>query len=236
MATTLFSPRLFLSYSRADRDFAGKLATDLCRRGFRVFLDTSDIDPGDNFVSKLTKEIKRSTAVIAVVSENYSLSRWGQAELYSALAGNKGVIPVLISPTAMSGLDEPLQRLLWDTQYVAITGEPPAPDEAHRFGELLAIARRQYRKELFNRLGPVFLGSAVVLLAAWCGKDYAFSMSSAVFRNVDFFGGEIQAINAIDVSFVNTKFRSTAIDTTNFSKGPLHNGRAEGRGQSGDYA
>ena len=60
MATTLFSPRLFLSYSRADRDFAGKLATDLCRRGFRVFLDTSDIDPGDNFVSKLTKEIKRS--------------------------------------------------------------------------------------------------------------------------------------------------------------------------------
>jgi dihydroorotase-like cyclic amidohydrolase len=91
MLTSLFSPRIFLSYSRTDRDFAGKLATELRRRGFRVFLDTSDIDPGDNFVSKLMKEIKRSTAIIALVSENYSLSRWGQAELYSGIAGNKVV-------------------------------------------------------------------------------------------------------------------------------------------------
>jgi uncharacterized protein YjbI with pentapeptide repeats len=343
MATTLFSPRIFLSYSRTDRDFAGKLATELRRRGFRVFLDTSDIDPGDNFVSKLTKEIKRSTAIVAVVSENYSLSRWGQAELYSAIAGNKAVIPAVISPTTMSALDEPLRCLLRDTHYVTITGEPPAPDEAQRLGELLATARRRYRKEVFKRLAPVFLGSTVVLLAIWwavlhlnslkqarsrenvigevvkanavlqhpriaalasevagdqeaigrlmflsedpaasdtarfnalalgselrrgqkswrwyvrglqvdhakledvafvntsflggawndvqfldstfagvfLGKDQAFSMSSAVFRNVDFFGGEIQAINAIEVEFVNTKFRSTVIDTTNFSK------------------
>jgi hypothetical protein len=50
------------------------------------------------------------------------------------------------------------------------------------------------------------------------GKDQGFSMSHAVFRNVDFFGGEIQGINAIDVVFVNTKFRGMQIDTTNFSK------------------
>ena len=42
MAITFLSPRIFLSYSRADRDFAGKLATELRRRGFRVLLDTSD--------------------------------------------------------------------------------------------------------------------------------------------------------------------------------------------------
>ena len=343
MAKALLSARLFLSYSRHDRDIAGKLAIDLRKRGFRVFLDTSDIDPGDNFVSKLAKEIKRSTAIVAVVSENYSLSRWGQAELYSAIAGTKVVIPVLISPATMSALDEPLQRLLRDTQYVTITGEPPAPDEVRRLGELLTIARRRYRNELFRRLSPVFLGSAVALLAIWWavlhlnslkqartrdnvigevvnakavlqhpriaalasvvggdqeaigrlmflsqdpavsdtarfnalalgselrkgqkswrwyvrglevdhsrlenvafvdtsflgggwndvqfvdstfagvfwGKDQGFSMSSAVFRNVDFFGGEIQAIKAIDVWFVNTKFRGTEIDTTNFSK------------------
>jgi uncharacterized protein YjbI with pentapeptide repeats len=243
----------------------------------------------------------------------------------------------------MSALDEPLQRVLLDAQYVTITGEPPTPDEAQRLGELLAIARRRYQREMFKQLAPLFLGSAVVLLAIWWAvlhlnslkqarsrdsvisevvnanaalqharivtlasevasdqeaigrlmflsqdlaasdtarfnslalgselrkgqkswrwyvrglevdhakledlalvntsflgggwnevqfldstfagvlfaKDHAFSMSSAIFRNVNFFGGEIQAINAVDVAFVNTKFRGTAIDTTNFSK------------------
>jgi TIR domain len=343
MATTLLSPRLFISYSRANRGFADKLAIELRQRGFRVFLDTSDIDPGDNFVSRLAKEINRSTGIVAVISEKYSLSRWGQAELYSAIAGEKVVIPTLISPATMSGLDEPLQRLLRDTQYVTITGDPPGPDEVQRLGELLAIARRRHRKELFRRLGPVFLGGAVVLLAVWwavahlnslkraetrnsvisevvnanavlqhpriaslasavtgdqeaigrlmflsqdpaasdtarfnalalgselrkgqkswrwyvrgleidhakledvafvntsflgggwndvqlanstfagvfLGKDRGFSMSNVVFHNVDFFGGEMQAINAIDVRFVNAKFRGMDIDTTNFSK------------------
>jgi len=343
MATTLLSPRLFISYSRADRNFADKLAIELRQRGFRVFLDTSDIDPGDNFVSTLAEEIRRSTGIVAVISEKYSLSRWGQAELYSAIARNKVVIPTLISPATMSALDDPLRRLLRDTQYVTITGDPSAPDETQRLGELLAIARRRYRKELFKRLAPVFLGGVVVLLAFWwavlhlnalkqaktrdsvisevvnanavlqhpritvlasavagdqeaigrliflsqdpaasdtarfnalvlgsalrkgqkswrwyvrglevdhakledvafvntsflgggwndvqiadstlagvfLGKDRGFSMSGAVFHNVDFFGGEIQAINAVDVRFVNTKFRGVDIDTTNFSK------------------
>jgi uncharacterized protein YjbI with pentapeptide repeats len=343
MATTLLSPQLFVSYARRDHDLADKLATELRRRGFRVFLDTSDIDPGDNFVSKLVKEIKHSTAIVAVVSEHYCLTRWGQAELYSALASNRVVIPVLIAPATMSVLDEPLQRLLRDTQYVTIVGEPSNPDAIKHMGEMLTVARRRYRKELFNRSAPLFLGCVVVLLAiGWAvlhlnslkqartrnsvinevvnahtvlqhprvavlasevagdqdaigrlmflsqdpavsdtgrfnalalgselrkgqkswrwyvqalqvdhaklddasfvntsflgggwsdvqftdtafagvllGKDQEFSMSGVIFRNVDFFGGAIGAIKAIDVAFINTKFRGTEIDTTNFSK------------------
>jgi hypothetical protein len=343
MAMTLFSPRLFVSYSRRDHDFANKLVTELRRRGFRVFLDTSDIDPGDNFVSKLEKEIKRSTAIVALVSENYCLTRWGQAELYSALASNKVLIPVLIAPATMSALDEPLQRLLRDTQYVTIMGEPSNPDAIKHLGELLTIARRRYWKELFNRSAPPFLGFVFVVLAiAWAvlhlnslrqartrnsvisevvnartvlqhpriavlasevagdqdaigrlmfmsqdpavsdtsrfnalalaselrkgqkswrwyvqalqvdharlddasfvntsflgggwkdvqftdtafagvllGKDQEFSMSGVLFRNVNFFGGSLGPIKAIDVAYINTKFRGTEIDTTNFSK------------------
>jgi len=104
MAITLLSPRLFISYSRANRDSANKLAIELRQRGFRVFLDTSDMDPGDNFVSRLVTEINRSTGVVAIVSEKYWLSRWGQAELYSAIAGKKMIIPTLLSPATMSGL------------------------------------------------------------------------------------------------------------------------------------
>jgi hypothetical protein len=340
---TVLSPRLFVSYSRRDHDFADKLASELRRRGFRVFLDTSDIDPGDNFVSKLEKEIKRSTAIVALLSENFCLTRWGQAELYSALASSKVLIPVLIDPATMSDLDEPLQRLLRDTQYVTIIGGLSAPDAINRIGDLLTIARHRYWKELFNRSMPLFLGFVVLLLAigwgvvhlnslrqartrnsvinevvnartvlqhpriavlasevagddeaigrliflsqdptvsdtgrfsalelaselrkgqkSWrwyvqalqvdharledasfintsflgggwndvqfadtafagvlLGKDQEFSMSGVIFRNVNFFGGAIGPIKATDVAFINTKFRGTEIDTTNFSK------------------
>jgi hypothetical protein len=319
------------------------LTAELRRRGFRVFLDTSDIDPGDNFVSKLEKEIKRSTAIVAVVSESYSLTRWGQAELYSALASNKVVIPILIAPATIFALDEPLQRLLRDTQYVTIRGEPSNPDAIEHMGELLTVARRRYWKELSNRSALPFLALVVILLAiAWAvlhlnslkqartrnnvisevvnartvlqhpriamlasevagdqdaigrlmflsqdpavsdtsrfnalalgselrkgqkswrwyvqalqvdharlddasfvntsflgggwndvqftdtafagvllGKDQEFSMSGVIFRNVNFFGGAIGPIKAIDVAFINTKFRGSEIDTTNFSK------------------
>jgi hypothetical protein len=343
MAMTLLSPRLFLSYSRSDQKVAEELATELRRQGFRVFVDTSGIDPGDNFVSRLASEIGRSTAIVALISNNYSLSRWGQAELYSAIAGNKVIVPVLISGSTMSALDEPLQRLLRDTQYVTIASERPLAGQAERMGELLRVARRRNRIELFARLAPTLLGTALVVLAIWwalvhlnslkqaqvrgdvidaavnakavlqhprvatlaseiagdpeaigrliyltqdpaasdmarfnaielgselrkgqkswrwyvrglnvnhaqledvafvntsflsgvwndvkiadstfagvlLGKDQDFSISNSVFRNVDFFGGEIQAIKAIDVSFINTKLRGTEIDTTNFSK------------------
>lgn len=50
------------------------------------------------------------------------------------------------------------------------------------------------------------------------GKGRGFSISRMSFRNVDLFGGAIGAIKAIDVAFINTKFRGTAIDATNFSK------------------
>lgn len=106
MAMILLSPRLFLSYSRSDRNVAEELATELRRQGFRVFVDTSGIDPGDNFVSGLASEIRCSPAIVAIISENYSLSRWGQAEFYSAIAGNKVIVSVLISGLTLSVLDE----------------------------------------------------------------------------------------------------------------------------------
>jgi len=319
------------------------LVSELERRGFRVFLDTSDIDPGDNFVSKLALELRRSTAIVAVVSEHYSSSRWGQAELYHAIATRRTVIPILISNGALSALDEPLQRLLRDTQLVDATGGLTDRRAGARFAEMLSKARRRYLQDVSKRLVPLLLAAATLVLIAWWAvahsnelemgrrregvlremteakavfqreriaslaalvagdretigeimylaqdpsrsdvarfnalalgselrkgqkawrwyvkdldvervslgdvsfvntsflggswqdvkisdstfsgtywsKDKGFSMSRAELRNVDFFGGEIDGIVAVDVAFINTKFRGVTIDTTNFSK------------------
>lgn len=340
------SPRLFVSYSRRDRTFVEPLVSALQSRGFRVFLDTSDIDPGDNFVTKLTLELKSATAIVAVLSESYARSRWGQAELHHALAMKKTVIPVVISgSSAISELDEPLQRLLRDTQFVDASGGALNLSAGTWFAEMLLKARRKHRWALVKRLTPLVLVAAVSLLSVWWvvahsnelerirkregvlreiteakavlqreriaalstlvagdrqaigevmylsqdpsqsdiarfnalalgselrkgqktwrwyvkdldmervsldnvalantsflggtwqdlevrdstfsgtywtkSKEKGSSLSKASFRNVGFFGGEIDGVVAVDVAFINTKFRGVVIDTTNFSK------------------
>ena len=339
------SPRLFVSYSRQDRAFVEPLVSALQSRGFRVFLDTSDIDPGDNFVTKLTLELKSATAIVAVISESYASSRWGQAELHHAIAMKKTVIPVLTSSGAISELDEPLQRLLRDTQFVDASGGAMDLSAGTRFAEMLLKARRKHRWNLVKRLAPLVLVAVVFLLSVWWAvshsnelersrrregvlreitearavlqreriaalstlvagdrqaigevlylsqdpsqsdiarfnalalgselrkgqktwrwyvkdldvervsldnvalantsflggtwqdlevRDSTFSgmywskskeknssLSKARFRNVSFFGGEIDGIVAVDVAFINTKFRGVTIDTTHFSK------------------
>lgn len=162
------NPRIFVSYVRRDGSFVGALVGELKGRGFRVFQDTSDIDPGDNFVTKLAKEIDRATAVVAVVSKNYPLSRWAQAELYRGIASGKLIIPLLISNASINDLDEPLVRLLRDTQYLTINTNLTAADAVRSLGELLDRARLQHQRNLLRQLAFVLLlAMAVVLGIAW---------------------------------------------------------------------
>jgi hypothetical protein len=339
----LLSPILFISYSRHDYAFVENMVGVLRRHGIRVFLDSSDIDPGDNFVARLSKEIKRATAIVPVISEMYSLSRWAQAELYQALTTDKIAIPVLISHGSISSLDEPLQRLLRDRQYVTITEKLSDQEFIDRLAQLLLAARRRYRYELLRKITPFVSGAALFILAVWWAvanldnieqarkrtsaisevmeaknvlqherivtiaslvagdrkalgeiillsqdidrtdvtrfnalelgtelqkgqksyrwyvqglnveraklndvsfvktsfiggtwsglefsdsvfanafwaKDKGFSMSGSNFQNVQFLGSEFEAITAINITFVNSKFIGSTIDTSNFSK------------------
>jgi uncharacterized protein YjbI with pentapeptide repeats len=51
----------------------------------------------------------------------------------------------------------------------------------------------------------------------WPNKD-GVKLSGVRFNNVCFYGSEFEAVTAVDVAFVNSKFRGSSVDTTNFSK------------------
>jgi hypothetical protein len=160
-------PRLFISYSRLDHGLAGGLARALKEQGFQVFLDASDMEPGENFVTRLHGEVGRAAALVAVVSKNYGSSRWAQAELYHALAAAKPVIPVLVSQDGLSSLDEPLRRLLRDTHFVRFS--PAAKDGAFNeaFAQSLVRARRRHLRDVAVRALPLLLGAGALAMAAW---------------------------------------------------------------------
>lgn len=164
----LLSPLLFVSYSRLDFEFAEKLVNELRGSGFRVFLDTSSIDPGDNFVAKLSKEVNKSTAIIPIITENYASSRWAQAELYQGLTAKKIVIPIVTRNGSMSDIDQPLQRLLRDTQYFEINDDHLSQESISQLKDRLVVTRRRHRKLVVRNASIGAAGLLMfILMAGW---------------------------------------------------------------------
>lgn len=103
--------RVFLSYRRSDSDYA-LLLYEFLKQNFgrdRVFLDTDYIEPGENFVETLERELASSAAFIALIGRGWtdSLSRLSEArdyvrmELASVLGRNALVVPVLAGGAKM---------------------------------------------------------------------------------------------------------------------------------------
>jgi len=89
--------RIFFSYSRVDgSDFALKLAPDLQKQGFDVWIDQEDIRAGTAWDIEIEKALKTCDCLIFIQSEHSVISPNVLDEVYYALDENKKVIPVII--------------------------------------------------------------------------------------------------------------------------------------------
>jgi hypothetical protein len=59
---------VFISYSRRNRPFAERLHIDLRRSGLDVWLDLSDIPPGDDFEARILPAIAARSHLIVLAS------------------------------------------------------------------------------------------------------------------------------------------------------------------------
>ena len=144
--------RIFISYRRSDSSgHAGRLEADLERwLGPRLFMDVSDIAPGDEFPGVIGRELQSCGAVLAIIGpgwrEAFAISRSGPdyvlLELGQALA-HKGVtvIPVLIRGAVLPSAAElpPEVRAIADRQAVTIRDDRWDDDVAHLARQLRAI-------------------------------------------------------------------------------------------------
>ena len=93
--------RVFISYSHQDKHFADKLVKALRTAGYNPWIDTLKLKVGDNWIEKTNQGLAQSDFIVAVLSESYNKSRWGQHEL-SAFAmkevstNRNNILPVLI--------------------------------------------------------------------------------------------------------------------------------------------
>jgi hypothetical protein len=93
--------QIFLSYARSDEAFAKQLAAQLAKRRLSVWTD-KELLPGDNIWLRTGEALKKSRAMIVLVSPDSMRSENVRREIEYAL-GNRNyegrVFPVKVRPT-----------------------------------------------------------------------------------------------------------------------------------------
>ena len=99
----------FISYNKADKEWAAWIAWQLEEAGYTTTLQDWDFRPSDNFPIKMNETLRDSERVIAVLSQSYLSAQFTHPEWASAFrqdpTGSAGILlPVLIAECDLKGL------------------------------------------------------------------------------------------------------------------------------------
>jgi hypothetical protein len=158
----------FLSYSRADENFAVRLANDLRALGVAMWVDRFNIRPSEHWDRAIERAIRSCRTMVVILSPRSVASENVADEISLAIDAGKPVIPVMIEPCdlplrltrrhlidATAGYEAALQRCFAEID----SGEGAAGSKddvlqtpiAMRDPEMLADAKR----ELTPIIGPI---------------------------------------------------------------------------------
>ena len=130
-------PKVFISYNRADRDWAEWIAGTIETAGYKPIIQAWDFRPGENFVLRMQQATAEADITIPVLSEAYLKSEYTKPEWAAAFAldptGKKRqLIPVRVAECTLTGL---LSQVIYidlvtlgeeDAQHVLIDGLKPS--------------------------------------------------------------------------------------------------------------
>jgi len=99
------APKVFISYNRADRDWAEWIAGVIERGGYQPIIQAWHFRPGENFVLRMQEAAAQTDFTIAVLSEAYLKSEYTQPEWATAFAQDptgkkRKLIPVRVAECA----------------------------------------------------------------------------------------------------------------------------------------
>jgi hypothetical protein len=90
--------RIFISYSRTDRDFARRLAKSLAELGADVWIDYEDIPAGKKWSTAIQQGLDSSDGMLVLVSPESMASSNVEDEWQYFLDSGRPVIPILYKP------------------------------------------------------------------------------------------------------------------------------------------
>jgi TIR domain-containing protein len=141
---------VFISYARDDAAYAHRLAEELRRRGFDVWID-KNIRHGERWAATLEQAVRDCAALIVIMTPEAEISEWVRNELKLALAGNKPVFPLLLKGQPFESLDSiqyadvKNQRLPMESFFGDLTMAPGVKSDVEQF---LYKKRSEYQKAI----------------------------------------------------------------------------------------
>ncbi|MEM6527922.1 MAG: toll/interleukin-1 receptor domain-containing protein, partial [Chloroflexota bacterium] len=105
---------VFVSYRRTEKEFTHTLDRALKAEGLEVWVDWEDIPPGaPNFTKEIEIGIEGADVFVAVISKDYTESKYCMMELDGALELNKRVIPIILEKFDRSALPREVRDINW---------------------------------------------------------------------------------------------------------------------------
>jgi tetratricopeptide (TPR) repeat protein len=103
----------FISYNKADKDYAEWIAWILESAGYTTVIQAWDFQAGSNFVLEMDKATKTARRTIPVLSADYLAARytapeWAVAFAQDPTGANRQVIPVRVRDCSLEGLLQPI--------------------------------------------------------------------------------------------------------------------------------
>ncbi|MEO1669322.1 MAG: TIR domain-containing protein [Cyanobacteria bacterium J06631_2] len=107
------SLEVFISYSRADADFARQLNDALTEVGKFTWFDQESIASGADFQQEIYRGIEQSNNFLFVISPKSIASEYCSAEVEYAHSLNKRIITVVYQPVSADSLPPVLSKIQW---------------------------------------------------------------------------------------------------------------------------
>jgi len=129
----------FVSYNRADKQWAEWIAWTLEEANYSVFIQAWDFRPGGNFVLDMQRAAAESQKTIMVLSESYLKASYTQPEWAAAFASDpqsleRKLLPVRVKECQPEGMLRPLV-------YVDLVGLSPDDAKQALLGALVQRAK-----------------------------------------------------------------------------------------------
>lgn len=205
------SLRIFLSHAWADKTYAAYklISNHLAEKGYEVWLDQSEMQPGDMSITAMKEGVQWSEVVVALVSPQYESSENCMLEFNTAKENKKaiiacqvgekrpsgalkGIITIDFSPGNTSMIDgfATLDHFL--IRYQALrSGDAQLTDQSKKIGklwtELTDHAVRKQKGASGNEASSVYLSSSISALQELLAADLTPENQklSALFESIE---------------------------------------------------
>src|SRR5688500_8018544 len=104
---------IFISYSRKDFDFAGKIVRALGKNNLDTWIDWKSIPKGEDWEQEIYRGIEEADAFLFLISPDSVLSQMCTKETTHAVKNGKRILPIVIRDTDPKIIHPEISKLNW---------------------------------------------------------------------------------------------------------------------------